>query len=121
MSRHIFDTRSAGRPVQVVLGHDPRLGCFYLTVQRLGSSSAQRKLSKQSDTNEDCGYLYSSHADPDAQSRTDLQYFWDRLQSLAIAVPERMFRAVSSDADNQRGNRVVRHFTDGTQKVLSKA
>ena len=116
MSQHIFQKNSGAQTVRVVLGYDRPLNYFFLTVQRLNSSSAPSPFGAPSD--DDDGFLYSNLSDPDAGFRADLQYYRDRLKQLAITIPERMFDEVTADAANRVGNRVVRYLANGEMKEL---
>ncbi len=47
-----------------------------------------------------------------------MDYFREKVRSFGLLVPESFFQAVEQDAAEQVGNYVVRHFSDGTTKVI---
>jgi hypothetical protein len=116
MSRHIFNTRSKGRRVRVVLGYDRVMDQFYFMVHRIDSPKPKGKRRSGRDSSPAC--LYTSTSDPLAGG--DLDYFWDKLKTLRISVPAKVFREVDRDCEFQVGNRVVRHFANGKRVVLAR-
>jgi len=123
MSNHIFDTRYQDRDVRVTLGYDRPLGHVFLTVLRTESEEPESSYADQAedvelDSDDDDGVIYSNLSDPDAGFSQGLDYYRAKLTSLAITVPESMFRETEEDALRCAGNRVVRHYEDGRLETL---
>lgn len=109
MSRHSYSAIYSNRKVEVTIGFDRPLQEFFMTIQYLEPSGTEAE-----EEDEESDIVYSNLSDPDAPCIRDLAYFRAKLRSLDITVPESMLREVQNDADHQVGNRIVRHFEDGT-------
>lgn len=114
MSQHYFQTEHNGSPVTVQLGWDRPLQRFYMSVER-----GQSEHREAADDDQDDGFLYTSHADLQAMSCQDMDYFVRKLKELGIEVPESMFQEARTDAALGVSNRQVVYEKDGTFAVLS--
>lgn len=108
MSQHYFETQFQNRAVQIVLGYDRPLDCFFLTIMYMATVQAD----------ENDAILYSNLEDPAAGFHQDLDYYRAKLKSFGIAVPESMFRQTEQDAVHRVGNRVVLHHEGGRMETI---
>lgn len=106
MSRHYFDCRHGGRNIRVTLGYDRPTQEFFMQVQRRTAKGVPT-----------LNFLYTSLADPENQPK-DLDYYRERLTALGVVVPVDLFEAVWEDACTHRGNAIIEHFENGTQRVI---
>lgn len=123
MSRHYFDTEFKNCPVQVVLGYDRPLDCFFLTVMYdpppAGGASLPPGAPGRGDAiNDNRLIVYSNLADPAGAFNHDLDYYRAKLSALGISVPESMFRETEQDAVRRAGNRQVQHHADGRIETI---
>jgi hypothetical protein len=106
MSQHRLRTLRNGEPVEVLLGWDRRLRCFFMVVETCAQQEGG-----------DDEHLYDNLHEADPFTK-DLPYFRAKLAELGIAAPESLFVEVQRDAEHNAGNRRVEHQPDGSFRAL---
>ena len=90
MSQHVFQSTQAGRTVEVMLGYDPPLDGFFMTVMIDGEIA------------------YTNLEEENAFSK-DLLYFRSKLTELGLQVPQEMFDEAELDRRVRDGARREAH------------
>lgn len=119
MSQHYCSTQYQSRSVEVVLGYDRPLRCFFMTVTHAEAADIDSPDDSSDQPAEKAVYSYL--ADPSGAFNHDLDYYRAKLLSLGILVPESMFRETRQDAINNVGDRMVQHHGDGRVETIFDA
>ena len=104
MSRHYIELKAGERDLLVAIGYDRPLNEFFIIIEAL--SSRGHTIEQDGDP-----YLLTSNGH-------SLGCYRQQLTELNIAVPDTLFTAVEDDAEQQVGNYVVEHFSDGRTRVV---
>ena len=94
MSQHVFQSTQDGRTVEVMLGYDPPLDGFFMTVTIDGAIA------------------YTNLEEENAFSK-DLPYFRSKLTELGLQVPQEMFDEAELDRRVRDGARRETHEEGG--------
>lgn len=110
MSKHIFFSKYADRLVSVQIGWDDPLRHYFMYVIYDGGADEN--------SNRECDIIYSNLSDALVEDGAhDPSYFWNKLDELRIACPQRpqIDRELRIDAVGEGTNRIVRY--DNIQSI----
>ena len=102
MSRHFYKTTHEARPIEVLIGWDRPLQGFFMVIQWLDVAD---------EDDDESEIVYSNLNDASLQPAwpSTLTPFIRQLETLNIAVPQKMLQSVLTDGESNVGNNDVHY------------